>query len=395
MKRPLLALLIILGLGIALFIVAQIGNPTHKGPSSVVSEHVQAEETDRKQTVTIEDGDTFSIVSESIGIQPGTMNDIVASTEKVYDLTRIRVGKVIDFYFDHETDELNKIVYEPNTEEILTITSDDDGWSASLDPIQYEIRRKRIEGTIENSLYEAALEAGFDERAIIDLAEIFAWQIDFAVDIRTGDSFAMEYEERYRDGKYIMPGQILAAKFNNNGVQYEGFYYEENDENDGYFDRKGQSLQKVFLKSPLQYRYISSGFGIRIDPISHTASKHTGIDYAAPYGTPAVTVGDGTVIRAGWYGGYGNSVDVRHNETYTTRYGHFSRLAVKAGQKVQQGDIVGYVGSTGYSTGPHLHYEMITFGSQVDPFSIDIPAGKALDEGSMNAFTQYISQFSL
>ena len=363
---------------------------------NLIAQEALAEEQGRKVIVTIEDGDTFGVITEELGIPYETVSTIIASSTPVYDLTSIRAGKEMAFYFDRDTDVLNTIIYEPNTEEIVTVFREKNNWTAERVPIEYEIRRKSVQGIIESSLYESALEQGLDERVIIDLAEVFAWQIDFAVEIRTGDTFAMTFEERYRDDKYIMPGTILATKFNNDGTEYKGYYYKEGEENDGYFDPEGNSLQKIFLRSPLQYRYISSGFtGARRDPITRNITSHYAIDYVANYGTPAVSVGEGTVLHAGWDGGYGYSVDVRHNEMYTTKYGHFSRLAVSAGQKVDQGQIVGYVGSTGHSTGNHLHYELHKFGTPVNPFTIELPSDEALVPESIPAFQEFIKQFDL
>lgn len=356
---------------------------------------VKAEEIDRVVTVKVQNGDTFSSILSAHEISYTTINEILEASAGVYDFTKIRVGKPLSLAFDKTTGELIGLIYEIDSEEQAVVAHANDTWAVKRQPIEYEIRTKKVEGVIESSLYEAALAQGIDERAIISLAEIFAWQIDFAIDIRVNDTFTMIYEERYVNNEYAMPGEILAAKFNNSGTEYRGYTYVLPDGETGYYDPEGNSLQKMFLKSPLQYKYISSAYGVRIDPISHRTSMHTGIDYAAPHGTPAVTVGDGTVVAAGWNGGYGNAVDVRHNERYTTRYGHFSRIAVKVGQKVSQGDIVGYVGSTGWSTGPHLHFEIITNGKQVNPLKVEIPPSEGLAPELLPEFQEYIQQFEL
>ncbi|MEK7584552.1 MAG: peptidoglycan DD-metalloendopeptidase family protein [Patescibacteria group bacterium] len=363
--------------------------------TSRVAESALAEEPDRRVVVPINDGDTIGSITDALTIPYETVQEIIATSTPVYDLTSIRAGKEIVFYFDHDADELTKVEYEPGTENIVTVTRVDGVWHAEKIPIAYEIKQRMVSGTIESSLYETALEQDLDTRAIIDLAETFAWQIDFAVDIRKGDSFTMLYEERYRDGEYAMPGRIIAAKFNNAGNEYKGYLYEVGGE-ERYFDPEGNSLQKIFLKSPLQYRYISSGFtGARIDPISGHTAPHRAVDYAAAYGTPVVSVGDGTVVRAGWNGGYGYSVDVRHNETYTTRYGHFSKIAVKNGAQISQGDIVGYVGSTGHSTGPHLHYEIHKFGTPINPLTIELPPDDSLPSEILPDFQAYSAQFDI
>jgi murein DD-endopeptidase MepM/ murein hydrolase activator NlpD len=253
-----------------------------------------------------------------------------------------------------------------------------------------------------------------DQRLALALAEMFAWQIDFATQIQKGDSFKVIYEKKYRGDSYDHPGKILAAEFINSGERFQGFYFNPvrdregsqrasvsngvkgDKTKEGYYDEAGNSLQKVFLKAPLQYKYVSSGFTYsRFNPILQAYTKHRGIDYAAVFGTPAVTVGDGTVVQAGWNGEYGISVKVRHNETYTTVYGHFSSLAkgIRIGAKVRQGQIIGYVGSTGLSTGPHLHYEMHKFGTFINPFKEKIPPGEPIKDGDLPAFQVVLDKY--
>ena len=215
------------------------------------------------------------------------------------------------------------------------------------------------------------------------------------MNIRKGDSFKFIYEERYLNGEYIMPGNILAAKFLNNGKEYQAYYFEDEEKNYGYFNEVGESMQKIFLKAPVSYKYISSGFttGSRYVQAFNVSTKHRAIDYAAPYGTPIKAVGDGTIIRASWYGGYGNFISLRHNSTYTTNYGHLSKYAVKYNQKVEQGDIIGYVGSTGFSTGPHVHYEMVKNGTKINPQAEDFPNTDSIKEKDKNTFTEIVNKY--
>lgn len=338
----------------------------------------------------IPEGTTFSQLARVAGVGTSTTNTLLAEAKGVYDLSTIKAGREILFYFDRPAGALQKLVYDISTETTFTAEKiATSTWQAATSSIPYEIKVKAVKGTIQTSLYEAMLENKIDERVALALAEMFAWQIDFAADIRTGDSFKAIYEERYLDGKYVMPGNILAAEFINDGSRFRGFYFQGAESKEGHYDENGNSLQKVFLKSPLQYKYISSGFTYRrTDPISGVASPHRGIDYAAAYGTPAVSVGDGTVTQAGWNGQLGISVKVRHNETYTTVYGHFQSLArgIRVGAKVKQGQIVGYVGSTGWATGPHLHYEMHKFGSFINPFKEEIPPGEPVKDADRQAF---------
>ena len=346
-------------------------------------------------------GSTFGILAAENGMAIATRSAILASAKKVYDLAAIAAGKELIFVYDGESGVLKELDYEINKDEMLIVrnvstTTAVELWEAEKVPIEYQTEVAKAKGTIENSLYETIVEQGLDERLALALAETFAWQIDFAAQIQKRDNFKVIYEKKYRDGKYDHPGKILAAEFFNNGEIFQGFYFKGQETKEGYYDENGNSVQKVFLKAPLQYKYISSGFSYRrFNPILMTFASHRGIDYAAPAGTPAVTVGDGAVVQAGWNGYYGISVKVRHNETYSTVYGHFQSLAkgIRVGAKVKQGQIVGYVGSTGLSTGPHLHYEMHKFGSLINPFAEKIPAGEPVKEADRSGFEEVKNQY--
>jgi murein DD-endopeptidase MepM/ murein hydrolase activator NlpD len=237
---------------------------------------------------------------------------------------------------------------------------------------------------------------GIDERAIISLADVFQWSVDFVMDVRVDDTFKFIYEERFQDGKYVMPGDILAAKFVNDGKTYYAFYFEESDDEWGYYDEEGNSVQKIFLRAPAAYKYISSGFttGQRYISAFNISTGHRAIDYAAPTGTPIRSVGDGTVVFAGWDSrGYGYRTSIRHNSVYTTNYCHQSKVAVRYGQKVKQGQTIGYVGSTGLSTGPHLHYEMVKNGVKINPLREEFPSDKPIAEVSRAAFIEAVAEY--
>ncbi|MBI3045937.1 MAG: peptidoglycan DD-metalloendopeptidase family protein [Candidatus Harrisonbacteria bacterium] len=348
----------------------------------------------------IRPGSTFSLLASESGVATSTREAILASAKIVYDLATIVAGKELALVYDQNSGALKKLIYEIDKESQLIVqnksTTSLEFWEASKVPIEYQVLVDKAKGVIEASLYETVLNQGLDERLALALAEMFAWQIDFAAQIQKGDSFKVIYEKKYRDGRYDHPGKILAAEFINNKEKFQGFYFQGGESREGYYDENGGSLQKVFLKAPLQYKYISSGYSLRrFNPILQTFTRHRGIDYAAPQGTPAVTVGDGTVIQAGWNGYYGISVKVRHNETYSTVYGHFTSLAkgIRVGARVKQGQVVGYVGSTGLSTGPHLHYEMHKFGSLVNPFAEKIPAGEPIKEKDKAAFEELKKQY--
>ncbi len=351
----------------------------------------------------IPEGSTFSVMAGKAGIATSTAIEILEKTKKVYNLAQINAGKELVFIFDKDNGNLKEFDYEIDRDEKLVVqnisTTTLAQWEAKKELIEYIIEIAKDRGVIENSLYQTITSSGLDERLALSLAEMFAWQIDFTAQIQKGDSFKVIYEKKYRDGAFSHPGKILAAEFINYGEIFKGFYFsagggsssggEGNEAKAGYYDENGDSLQKVFLKTPVQYKYISSGFSYsRLNPISQVFTKHRAIDYAAPQGTPVVAVGEGVVTYAGWNGDYGIMVRVRHNEMYTTNYGHFMSIAkgIRSGTRVKQGQIIGYVGSTGQSTGPHLHYEMLRFGSMVNPFLEKIPAGEPVKEVDKSAF---------
>ncbi len=374
-------------------------------------------------------GSTFSVLASEAGLTADVANQILESAKSVYNLAQIKAGKELVFVYNSDG-SLKELVYEINQDEKLQVEkifpaeSDQpsdggvvlDQWKAERVPIEYTTEIEEVQGVIETSLYETVLSQGLDERLALELAEIFAWQIDFAGEIQKGDSFKVIYEKKFRDGVYDHPGRIFAAEFITSGEVSRGFYFEPSKQEGspadlpaeasakegvltkaGYYDEKGNSLQKELLKSPLQYKYISSGFTYRRwNPVSGGYSPHRGLDYAAPAGTPVVSVGNGTVVQAGWRGAYGIAVEIRHNDTYTTIYGHFSSLArgIRTGAKVNQGQVIGYVGSTGMATGPHLHFELHKFGSFVNPLTVKIPPGEPVKDGDRSQFEEIVSKYT-
>jgi len=346
-----------------------------------------------KELVEIEAGNTYGLMmSEKTDLNALIVNGIYQASVDVYDLAQIKAGKVIELIYNYQDKSFKELVYKVNNEEELVVKALDDKFEAEIRLIPYETKVVVKEGKIETSLYEAALKQDIDEKAIISLAEAFQWTIDFAMDPRVGDTFRFIYEERYLDGEYIRPGNVHAAKYVNAGEVYYAYYFEENEDNQGFFDENGNSVQKIFLKAPVEFKYISSGFttGRRYVEAFNVSTGHRAIDYAATYGTPIRSVGDGTVSFSGWNGAYGNMVKVRHNGTYSTNYGHMSKIAVRNGTKVKQGDVIGYVGSTGFSTGPHLHYEMVKNGVKINPLNEVLPPGEALTGESLIKFQEQL-----
>ena len=243
-------------------------------------------------------------------------------------------------------------------------------------------------GVIRVSLYAAADAAGVPDAVAVQIADIFAGDVDFHRDLRPGDRFAVIYEQHYFAGRPVRAGRVLAAEFVNQGKTYRAVYYATARGGSGYYAPDGGNLRKAFLRSPLEYSRISSGFGLRKHPFLHGWRAHAGVDYAAPTGTRVRAAGDGVVEFAGIKPGYGNVVILRHRGVYSTVYAHLSRFVpgMRRGLQVAQGDFVGYVGQTGWATGPHLHYEFRVGGQARNPYSIAMPAGQPVPSGELAAY---------
>lgn len=364
------------------------------------------EKKDRVEKIKITDGATYGELMTGSGIDNATAMAIYDSAFETYDLAKVRVDRFIELVYDKDTDEFKELFYKIDTEEQLhvwrthkqaaaTSSPETAEWVAKKEAIPYEVKVITSKGTVQSSMYQAALDNNIDERAIMELANVFQWTIDFAMDPRVGDTFAFIWEQRFLNGEYIMPGRILAGKYINSGTEYGIYYFEENANNKAYFDKEGNSVQKMFLRAPVEFRYISSGFttGRRYVEAFNVSTGHRAIDYAASLGTPIRSVGNGTVASAGWSGPYGNKTTIRHNGTYSTIYAHQSKIAVKVGEKVKQGEIIGYVGSTGFSTGPHLHYEMVKNGLKINPYDEVLPPGEVMKTESKNRFFEEVKKF--
>lgn len=362
-------------------------------------EVVVPEISDRQILIEIKTGSTFGELMSQAGIDPLLTNNIYSSALEKCDLAQIRVGHFLEISFDKNSDEFKQLKYKIDSEDELVVNYNkiEDTCSVELVAIDYEIKVVTKKGSVLSSMYVAALENDIDERAIIEFANAFQWSVDFAMDPRVGDTFKIIYEERYLDGEYIMPGKILAGQYINDGQKYEVYYFEEDEDNTGYFDADGNSVQKMFLKAPVAFKYISSGYttGLRYVEAFNVSTGHRAIDYAANYGTPIRAVGDGTITMASWNGSYGNMVKMRHNGTYSTNYGHMSKFAVEKGDKVKQGDVIGYVGSTGFSTGPHVHFEMVKDGVKINPLLEVLPPGQAISDDNKERFFSAIKEYQI
>ncbi|MDP3110542.1 MAG: M23 family metallopeptidase, partial [Thermodesulfovibrionales bacterium] len=270
--------------------------------------------------------------------------------------------------------------YWINDDSILRVNRTETGFLAKKVDVNYEKKILHIGGVIKDNLISSIGESKDSVLLALELSDIFAWDIDFTVDLRNRDAFKIVVEGFYLDGEFKKYGDILSAEFVNNGETYCAYRFEHNGKA-GYYDDEGKSLRKAFLKAPLSFRRISSGFSSgRFHPILKIYRPHHGLDYAAPTGTPVSAVGDGTINFAGYKGQYGKLVVIRHSNGWKTYYGHLSRInrGIKRGLKVEQGQVIGYVGATGLATGPHLHYEMRVNNKAVNPLKIKVSGGSSV-----------------
>ncbi len=370
-------------------------NPIQENePESVNISEELPENKNTSLRVIVEENNIFSTVAAKAGLDEKQSFKLYEELKPVYDLANIKIGR--QFIFNSNQDgELVEIIYNIDNEQELIVSraliSED--WRAVVNQIDYEIREKTIEGQLRGSLYQSALDQGADEKVIIQFAESLEYSIDFANDPREGDKYKFVYEERFRDGQFVMSGRVLAGAYLNNNKLYQSFYYPASSDGYNYYDENGNSVQKMFLRAPLSFKYISSPFttGSRYVEKFGVATKHRAVDYAAAAGTPIRSIGSGVVISAGWSNaGYGNVTKIKHDSVYSTLYAHQSKIIVKKGERVSQGQIIGYVGSTGFSTGPHLHLEMIKNGVNVDPAKEILPPGKPIDAADKENFNNMI-----
>ena len=287
---------------------------------------------------------------------------------------RLKPGEMLRLM--HHDGELVGLERKLSDSETLKITRDENGFVSDVLENPLEIRTRTAHATINSSLFQAAADAGLDDRLAIELAEIFQFDIDFVLDIQEGDRFTVVYEEVFQDEVRLRSGNILAAKFVNEGREYRAVRYIDDKGHGEYFTPDGRSLRKAFIRAPVQFSRISSRFNpSRRHPVLNTIRAHRGVDYAAPTGTPVRAAGEGRVRFVGRQGGFGNVIELEHGSGVVTVYGHLSRFAsgLRRGQRIELGKVIGYVGSTGLATGPHLHYEYRVRGVHKNPQTVPLP----------------------
>jgi murein DD-endopeptidase MepM/ murein hydrolase activator NlpD len=291
--------------------------------------------------------------------------------------------------FTHRDGELVGLERKLSDSETLQVTRDENGFSTNVLENPLEIRTRTASATIQSSLFQAAAGAGLTDRVAFDLAEIFQYDIDFVLDIQSGDRFTVVYEEVFQDGEPLRIGNILAAKFVNAGREYRAVRYEDEQGRSQYYSPDGRSLRKAFMRAPVQFSRVSSRFNLsRRHPVLNRIRAHKGVDYAAPTGTPVRAAGEGRVRFVGRQGGYGNVIELEHGSGVVTVYGHLSRFAPKLrrGQRVELAQVIGYVGSTGLATGPHLHYEYRVRGVHKNPQTVTLPDADPISAAERDRF---------
>ena len=362
--------------------------PNFLSADKVIKELVEYKLPLKWESFNVERGQSLSLIFSKAGIKYSQLIEILNGEGEASDLGKIYEGETIKFGWDDEG-IISKIELERGGLESLLVEKTEDGYSGRTIVYEPDIKQRFIEGKIERSLSHTGSKSGLTNKTIMDLSSIFAWDIDFARDIQKGDEFHIVYEELYRNGKKVGVGDVLSAKFVNKGVSHEAVLYTDSEGSSNYFTPDGESLRKAFLRSPVRFSRISSHFNLqRRHPVLHTIRAHKGTDYAASPGTPIIASGDGKVIRASPYGGYGNTVVIQHGGKTTTLYAHMKNFAsgIYSGKRVKQGDVIGYVGSTGMVTGPHLHYEFRVNGQPKDPLNVKLANADPISKSDYTNF---------
>jgi len=336
----------------------------------------------KKYNHKIKSGETFDKILDSYSINKNEINAIKQSLSKKVNINKLNTNQKIHIILDKTNNKIKEFVFQiSNTEKIyLSKNSEDLEFDEKILSIKLDKKIIYKENIILQSLYKAATDQNIPPNTIIEFARIYGFQVDFQRDIRKEDKFQIMYEVFIDENKKIIEtGEILFANLKLSG-QDNSLYYFDKENLEGHYDKNGKSVQKALMKSPINGARLSSSFGMRKHPIDGYNKMHRGTDFAAPKGTPIMASGNGIVKKAGWCGGGGNCVKIRHNSTYETVYAHMSKFArgIKNGVRVKQGQTIGYVGSTGKSTGPHLHYEVIVNGKKVNSQKLKLPSGKVL-----------------
>ena len=340
---------------------------------------------------TVSSGDNLSRLAQRAGISAQEVY-LISRSEQGKSLRNLFPGEIIRFAINSTDGDLIEMQYEKSPLEIYLFTAQEKRFLSKKVIRQPEIITSYRKGKIDQWLYLAGKKAQLPDKTVMELANIFGWDIDFVFDIRAGDSFALLFEEQYIDGQHLGTGNILAASFTNRNKTYNAVRYKNSNGQTSYYTSEGLSMRKAFLRTPLDIFRISSGFNLRRKhPIHKKIKAHRGVDYAAPTGTPVYASGDGRVLEAGYSRANGNYIFIQHGQTYTTKYLHLSRKSVRTGQTVKQRQAIGKVGATGYATGPHLHYEFLVNGVHRNPRTVSLPKANPIPDSEKERFSETVT----
>jgi murein DD-endopeptidase MepM/ murein hydrolase activator NlpD len=337
--------------------------------------------------VVVRRNDTMDQLFRRLELNLADLASLRSLPELRSQVDRLKPGEMLRFM--HRDGELVGLERKLSDSETLKVIRDADGFSTNVLENPLEVRTRTASGTISSSLFHATAEARLSDRIAFEVAEIFQYDIDFALDIQQGDRFTVMYEELYQDGELLRTGNVLAAKFVNNGREYRAVRFVDSAGRAEYYTPEGKSLRKAFMRAPVQFSRISSRFNLsRKHPVLNRIRAHKGVDYAAATGTPVRAAGDGKVRFVGQKGGYGNVIELEHGSNVVTVYGHLSRFAkgLRPGQRVELGKVIGYVGQTGLATGPHLHYEYRVRGTHKNPQTVPLPDAAPIAESERDDF---------
>lgn len=343
-----------------------------------------------QRNVTVSNGDTLSTVFAKVGLGANDLHEAINSSKNAKQFSRLKIGQVLEFELD-EAGKLKSLQSKLSDLESIRLSRNDKGFEFKRHLVKPEVATAYSHGVINSSLFLSAKRAGLSHALTMELANVFGYDIDFAMDIREGDEFELIYEEKVVNGKRVGTGNILSARFTNRGKTYTAVRYTNRQGTTSYYNANGESMRKAFIRTPVDFARISSRFSSgRKHPILNKIRAHKGVDYAAPHGTPIKAAGDGRVTLAGRNGGYGNTVIIQHGQRYRTLYAHMQGFAkgIRNGASVKQGQIIGYIGTTGLSTGPHLHYEFQVNGVHVDPLSQKLPMADPIASNEKQRFMQ-------
>lgn len=339
----------------------------------------------------VQQGDTLSQVFQKLGLPTECVAQWQKSCSDFCNMSQLQPGDSLSVQVSNEDQQPVRFVFSSLSGTTYTFHKMKKGWECNQDVTRPSTVTDAAAGTITDSLYDSCLRAGLTPGLVMELADLFAYDIDFNTEIQEGDTFGVYFEEQVKDGKRVRAGPVLGAEMVTSGTRYQAFFYQLSDGYKGYFDAEGKALRKLFLRAPLSYSRISSTFSYRrFHPILRTFRPHLGIDYSAPAGVPVSALGDGVVTFMGKKGGFGRFVEIRHGGTYKTTYGHLMDFAkgLRTGSRVAQGDVIGHVGSSGLSTGPHLDFRFYKDGKPVDFLKTEFPRARTVPKALWGDFEQ-------